>query len=297
MRRNALENKINHERWLVSYSDFVTLLFAFFVVMYSVSQVNEAKYKQLSDTLETAFSGQMTEVEQSAAPSTGDPEPLANLDSLQEILMETLGTNIASGEVALSGSENWLEIEMNANLIFASAEAELNETAVKTFQKISDVLAPYQNAVEVSGHTDNVPIRNSHYQSNWALSSARAVSVVNLLAYSGIRPERLSAVGYGEYKPVAENTTEAGRSLNRRVVIRIGRDRAEQTVEPVQPSSDAVDDEFSNEGAGLESENPRADGGENQGIRAIQLGNGGLLFTSDPDSPRNRRRREPAAPR
>ena len=299
IRRPPLETKINHERWLVSYSDFITLLFAFFVVMYSVSQVSEAKYKQLSETLENAFSGtpvekrpEHTESDLHAVSDANKQQAnLADLETLQSELEGALEGLVQQSKVSLSGNEDWVEIEINANLIFNSAQAELSEEALGIFSEIAEIVSPYDNAVAVSGHTDNVPIQNSRYSNNWELSSARAVSVVDLLAYSGVNPQRLSAVGYGEYRPVADNTSEAGRAANRRVVLRVARDIAAQ---PAQ-KADALVESFNAEDntepeteAVLSPQDESEQENENT-IQPIELDNGGLLFTSDPDSPRNSR--------
>lgn len=297
IRRVPIETKINHERWLVSYSDFITLLFAFFVVMYSVSQVNETKYKQLSETLTEAFEGRKVAVpldantqEQVNQRSAND---LAELSEVQKELETALEGLVQAKTVNLSGNEDWVEIEINANLIFSSAKAQLSSEAKTIFSQIADVLAPYENAVEISGHTDNIPISNSAFANNWELSSARAVSVVNWLAYNSVQPERLSAVGYGEYRPIADNATEDGRAANRRVVLRVARDRAEQPKQQARAmlANDGVI--LENEGVNTEEIStdtpPEPEQVPAPIIEPVKLDNGGLLFTNDPDSPRNKR--------
>jgi len=307
IRRVPIETKINHERWLVSYSDFITLLFAFFVVMYSVSQVSEAKYKELSITLSKAFEGSAN-VAANSSPESALPESesaeqqinsspqneLADLSQVQKEMETALEGLVQQSRVVLSGNEDWVEIEINSNLIFSSAEAELSDEAKTIFTDIADVLAPYENAVEVSGHTDDIPISNSSFANNWELSSARAVSVVNWLAYNGVKPERLSAVGYGEYRPIADNTTENGRAANRRVVLRVARDRAEQ---PKQQAQALMENDGTPTSVGEETltekvidQSPETTPSESDTkIEPIKLENGGLLFTNDPNSPRNNR--------
>jgi len=320
IRRQPIETKINHERWLVSYADFVTLLFAFFVVMYSVSQVSESKYKELSDTLSEAFQGQDRNVsdnkapdaqvqDQSVATQESPNESLADLSELQIELEQSLAGLVDKNVIALSGNEDWIEIDINANLIFESAKAELSSGADKIFRDIADILSPYENAVEVSGHTDNVPIRNSQFENNWELSSSRAVSVVNLLAFSGVQPQQLSAVGYGEYRPVADNTSDEGRANNRRVVLRVARGKAEQPTQKADELLNESGEIISNvdgDNSQLEQERESESGSQSElqsepqseqqpelepapVIQPIELDNGGLLFTSDPESPRNSR--------
>jgi chemotaxis protein MotB len=230
------ETKTGHERWLVSYSDFITLLFAFFVMMYSISQVNEQKYQVLSATLAGAFDGkiavdaeQLQQLEAAAAQELGSAEgvsPLASAPTTEELasqLQESLVHMANPKEISIRATEEWVEIEVNANLLFASAQADPSDEAKAIFRKMALVLASVPNSVEVSGHTDNIPIETVQFASNWELSSARASSVVRLLAQGGIDPQRLSAVGYGEFKPIADNQLEEGRTKNRRVVIKVAR--------------------------------------------------------------------------
>ncbi len=316
IRREPIETRINHERWLVSYSDFITLLFAFFVVMYSVSQVNETRYRELSETLSQAFDGSPNDAtpnEQASQSPVEIPE-LADLSEVQKQLENTLQGLVQQSRVSLSGNEDWVEIDINANLIFASAQAELSKEAETIFTQIADVLAPYDNAVQVSGHTDDIPISNAQFANNWELSSARAVSVVNWLAFNGVNPLRLSAVGYGEYRPVADNNTEAGRAKNRRVVLRVARERAEQPAQDVNAlfstaslssegeteraeaeltetdltETDLTETESNEAAASEKGQSGQIEEETDKKIEPIKLDNGGLLFTNDQDSPRNR---------
>ncbi|MFT5084870.1 MAG: chemotaxis protein MotB [Lentisphaeria bacterium] len=306
IRRPTIETKINHERWLVSYADFITLLFAFFVVMYSVSQVNESKYKLLSASLESTFSSQASasQVEETQI------ETLATMSDMKQQMGQALSGLIEHGVLNLSGNEEWLELELNTNVLFSSASAEPTKEAQRVFSKLADVLSPYDNAIEVSGHTDDIPIRNSRYENNWALSSSRAVSVVSLLAYGGIHPTRLSAVGYGEYRPVADNETEEGQSKNRRVVLRVERYSVKSEIVDSASLDQAGlgvtvlgNTELDNAGAGtnpdasdsrsqqaleaqaLNSSGPETYIGPNV-VEPVKLQSGGLLFSSNPELPR-----------
>lgn len=236
MRRRPPEHE-NHERWLVSYADFITLLFAFFVVMYSISSVNEGKYKVLSESLGGIFSqpqrsprpiqvgeqtplGVQTEDQQGGDAAQGSSDPLEQMTSA---LREAFGELIREGDLEVRGNELWIEIELNSALLFPSADAlPLNE-AFPVIEKIAAILAPYENPVHVEGFTDNLPINSRAYPTNWELSAARAATVVRMLANGGLDPGRLAAVGYGEFRPIADNNTAAGRRANRRVVLLVSR--------------------------------------------------------------------------
>lgn len=250
-RRKKHEEPENHERWLVSYADFITLLFAFFVVMYAISSVNEGKYRVLSETLNAVFSdparsanpiqvGQLArgQGQQSALP--GDPlkptyqielpdapnrPPPASADDVKTInelsqqLSSALAEMIDAEDVIIKQGEDWLELEIKSRVLFQSGDARLARAAVPVIGEIADILRTSANPIQVEGFTDNQPINTPRFPSNWELSAARAASVVHLLDRYGIQPDRMSATGYGEYKPVADNSTEAGRQKNRRVVL------------------------------------------------------------------------------
>ena len=245
--RSSLEGNDNHERWLVSYADFVTLLFAFFVVMYSISSVNNEKYEMLSDALEGAFLGghkvqvvkHPIEVEEKLTtikpiilenPTTEELQKKQELS--EEILKERRELQLISEQfedvlqpyiendlVNVKRQDFWIELEMNSELLFLSGEAELSKKATPVLKKIAEVIRIIPNSISVEGHTDNVPIDTVEFPSNWDLSSARATTVVREFETYNIPPKRLSAIGYGEFQPVADNNTKEGRFKNRRVVL------------------------------------------------------------------------------
>lgn len=239
-RRRRPEEHENHERWLVSYADFITLLFAFFVVMYSISSLNESKYRVLSDSLSGIFS----QPDRSLKPipigdqrptgvtpavveaNAGQPAKSAAADPLQQIadsVRATFGDLIAGDQLNIRASEMWLEIELSSNLLFASGDALPSNPAFGLLEKVAKILAPFGNPVQVQGYTDDRPISTALYPTNWELSAARAASIVRLLIGNGIAPQRLAVVGYGAYQPVTDNASEAGRARNRRVVLLISR--------------------------------------------------------------------------
>lgn len=236
-RRRRQEDPINHERWLVSYADFVTLLFAFFVVMYSISSVNEGKYKVLSDSLEGVFSspersikpipigderlkGEASQNESSIFGSAHAQDPL---ETIAEQIRDEFASLLGDGQLQVRGNEMWLELELSSSLLFPVGDAIPNQQAFAIIEKISAILAPFENPIQVEGFTDNLPISTLQYPSNWELSAARAASVVRMLVMDGVQPERLAAVGYGEFQPIADNADEVGRARNRRVVLVISR--------------------------------------------------------------------------
>lgn len=248
-RRKHIEEHANHERWLVSYADFITLLFAFFVVMYSISQVNESKYRVLSNTLEDAFNQPELSVQpiQIGETAKSNPPNLIQLnasaikdktgqgggehegdmpDEFKQIadkIEKAFGDLMRQDLVTLRGNEEWLEVEMRSSLLFDSGDATLSNNALELLGKVSEILKEQKNAVRVEGFTDNVPIHTARYPSNWQLSSARAAAVVQLFIEQGIDATRLVAAGYGEFQPVAANDTPENRTKNRRVVLMISK--------------------------------------------------------------------------
>ncbi|PJI49590.1 MAG: flagellar motor protein MotD [Pseudomonas sp.] len=240
-RRRRHEEHENHERWLVSYADFITLLFAFFVVMYSISSINEGKYKILSETLTGVFNQpdrsirpipvgeerpRTAQPDQSLNEPQDEGQAQGNPDSLQQItesVRQAFGDLISTDQLSVRGNEFWIEITLNSSLLFPSGDAIPNDAAFAIIEKVAMILAPYRNPVHVEGFTDNVPIHNSQYPTNWELSAARAASIVRMLAQDGLDAGRLAAVGYGEFQPVADNATADGRARNRRVVLVISR--------------------------------------------------------------------------
>jgi chemotaxis protein MotB len=237
-RRRHQEEHENHERWLVSYADFITLLFAFFVVMYSISSINEGKYKILSDSLTGVFNQPDRAIKPipvgAERPRTTEPDralvdkesALAAADSLESIaqsIREAFGDLIQSEQLKVSGNELWIEIELSSSLLFTSGDAIPNNAAFDIIEKVAKILAPYENPIHVEGFTDNLPIQTAQFPTNWELSTARAASIVRMLAMDGVNPSRLAAVGYGEFQPVADNSSAEGRGRNRRVVLVVSR--------------------------------------------------------------------------
>lgn len=257
-RRNSdlQEYHENHDRWLVSYADFITLLFAFFVVMYAISSVNENKYRLLSGSLVNAFKRNVSEVKQSAAiiplPAETDIEPdpepeetpkpsliqagkVPNVDEqeterlirqqkmrvMANDIMHVLAPLVEDGSVSVTQSVQGIAIEINARVLFSPGHAQLAENSIQTLRAVAAVVRGHEHEIHVEGHTDNIPIHTLHFPSNWELSTARASSVVRLFIENGVNPQRLTALGYGENRQVTSNETPEGRARNRRVTIMI----------------------------------------------------------------------------
>jgi chemotaxis protein MotB len=235
------EEHENHERWLVSYADFITLLFAFFVVMYAISTLNEGKYKVLADSLIVAFRNDPVVTAQTNGlspmnrttsslpprPAQKPVDPLRtrrtrDLEQLASRISDAMKPLVQSGQVRLKQLPHGLAVEINASVLFAPAQATLQQPeSIAALEAVATLLATTRQQIRVEGHTDHLPIASAVYPSNWELSSARASSVVRLFMAAGVEPARLAAVGYAEHKPVESNDTPEGRARNRRVTLLI----------------------------------------------------------------------------
>jgi chemotaxis protein MotB len=245
-RRRPREEHENHERWLVSYADFITLLFAFFVVMYALSSVNEGKYRVLSDSLVNAFKEspssdkliQLTSKQGEILQGTGmpigktvtPPHPMdtperkqaaERMKKVAKSVLDAMQPLIKNGQVRVTQSPRGVTVEINASVLFKSGEAKLQPQSLETLSAVANVLKGVDNSIQVEGHTDNIPINSPAYPSNWELSSARAGSVVRLFSELGVPAERMVAIGYADNRPVDTNATPEGRSRNRRVNVLI----------------------------------------------------------------------------
>jgi len=259
-RRKPPEEDAQHAAWAIPYGDLVTLLFAFFVVLYAASSVNESKYRALSTSLFTEFNGQkppgaapgaapgtraatLSHPGPATQPQTADShaifadtatvtrkqaEEIARsqaqsqaLDKVAADISAAMSDLIKTNLVVVRRKGSTIEVEIRTDILFPSGSATLSPTAVGVIRKLSQTLASLPNPVRVEGHTDSQPIDTVEFPSNWELSSARAASVVHLIANSGIDPARLSVIGRAQYSPAQPNTTAAGRNANRRVLIAI----------------------------------------------------------------------------
>lgn len=268
-RRKRHDEHSNHEAWAIPYADLMTLLLAFFVVMYAISSLNEGKYRVMADALTAAFGGAPRTInpvqvgnqqlqgadwdrpspiksgakQGPTAPSPApDPTLLPSMaaqmrmpvtlrdqdrlaraqrqmDQVARQLSRTLAPLIDAKLITVRRNDLWIEVEINSDILFPTGSATLDRSARDTLARLAAVLHAAPNGVRVEGYTDNQPIATAQFPSNWELSAARAASVVHLFADQGVAPQRLAMVGYGEFRPRADNGTEAGRNANRRVVL------------------------------------------------------------------------------
>jgi chemotaxis protein MotB len=233
------EEHVNHERWLVSYADFITLLFAFFVVMFAVSQVDTKKMGRFTESVQVATrwglfndngSNQMTADGSGAgdsmvrAPSQPDQgkegEARARAEAARAALEERLGGLVEGGQVEVSHSEQGLVVRLREAAFFDSGSATLRTESYGALGEVAAALANLPNEMRIEGHTDPIPIRTAVFRSNWDLSAARAASVLGFFTrQGGIAESRLSVAGYAASRPLAPNDTADGRRQNRRVDI------------------------------------------------------------------------------
>ncbi len=236
---------VNHERWLVSYADFITLLFAFFVVLFASSQSDKKKQTQLAAAMQNAFSPMAMFEPHSKTPAITSgaaasdaltptpiqpPLPTADQIAAQAAATETeafIGKMLAEknpdnrlppGSITMHTTQEGLVISLHEAGFFASGSSEVRPSSMELLTRLAAALPP--GPLRVEGHTDNVPIHTAQFASNWELSTARATTIARLLLdHPNIHPAALSAAGYAEFHPVASNATEAGRAQNRRVDI------------------------------------------------------------------------------
>lgn len=248
---------VSHDRWLVSYADFITLLFAFFVVLYASAEMDKKKIARLSAAIEGGFQqlgafakSPPSGVTPSAPEITGmtpassltnlpgqadsGPGGLVDAYALQRELEEVLGTEIRQHEIEMRVTPEGLVLSLREVGFFDSGEARLLPSAIPTLARIAKVLNAHGFDIRVEGHTDDVPIHTPEFRSNWELSTARATQVITLLVEDyGLDPLRVSAAGYGPYRPLASNSSAQGRKMNRRVDLVItSRGGAIQAVPP-----------------------------------------------------------------
>ena len=241
MSRKKKHQHVNHERWLVSYADFITLLFAFFVVLFASSQTNKKKQTELSAAMQSAFTPMgVFEDHSKTPPLTNDhaaptvtapaalplPLPSVRVETAEETeahLRKLLADQVAAGHippgsVTMRISAEGLVISLHEAGFFPSGSAEVRAASLPLLSSLARSLPT--GPLRIEGHTDNVPIHTSQFATNWELSTARATAIAHLLLEPGaIDPANLSAAGYAEFHPIASNATEDGRAQNRRVDI------------------------------------------------------------------------------
>jgi len=249
MKKKKAAEHANHERWLVSYADFITLLFAFFVVMFATAQQDKSKAKQVAESVRDAIEhGQLSNVwtsltkpKKASDRKADSPEPpagpnpavaaekkdppkkpamatQADLAKSLDALHKGLADELKSGKVTVNLNQRGLVVSLREAAFFASGDDAVSPASYPIIQKIAQVIGPLANPLRLEGHTDSVPIHNSRFRSNWELSTARAIAMLELLRQRYQYPtERMSVAGFAENAPADTNDTEEGRAHNRRV--------------------------------------------------------------------------------
>jgi chemotaxis protein MotB len=233
-RKRKREEHVNHERWLVSYADFITLLFAFFVVMFAVSQVDDKKMGRFTEAVQQATSIGVFDTNgnkpigvppKSDKPIDGAASgsavvPIVPMGTIRQRLSRSLAVALDAGRLTLVDGRDGLIVRLRDAAFFESASATIREEVMPDLEAVARTLRDLNNDIRIEGHTDAVPIRSSVYRSNWELSAARAAAVLSFFsASSGLSEERMNIAGYGSQRPLAGNDSSEGRSQNRRVDI------------------------------------------------------------------------------
>ncbi len=309
-RRHLVEHD-NVHRWLVSYADYMTLLFALFVVLYSMAMVNEKPFETITESIGRVFQANedkpknrghgddILDVNTSktnkrlygngildvAGPELLDGEKTlsnvadsqvgTNLTSLEKELHSALYDLIESGFAQLQIDGDWLEIELNSGLLFPSGSSSPTLSAKAILSVIYDVIGKASNFVRIRGYTDNQAINNEIFSSNWELSVYRATAILRLLEEMNMNPARMAIEGYGQYYPSADNSTRQGRAKNRRVVIAISKYGLEKLNLLNAPTISVKDVEAINQ--------VTASGEQEPTIKIIRLKNGGIRITTRDD--------------
>ncbi|MAG77082.1 MAG: chemotaxis protein MotB [Colwelliaceae bacterium] len=319
MRRlNVKRHDVEHDdvhRWLVSYADYMTLLFALFVVLYAMAMVHEEPFETVTESIgrvfqaddeETKNKGQGDDILQVNTTKSnkrlygdgiienkgpelveGDPvlsnvsdsEVGTNLTSLEDELHTALYDLVESGYAQLQIDGDWLEIELNSGLLFPSGSSSPTNSAEAILSVISDTISDVSNFIRVRGYTDNQPINNEIFSSNWELSVFRATSILRILEAQNIMPERMAIEGYGQYYPSADNATASGRAQNRKVVIAISKYGLDQESLLDAPTISVKDVEAIKEVVDSNDEDNK--------IRIIRLENGAIRITTRNDDEDN----------
>jgi len=315
-RRHSVEHD-NVHRWLVSYADYMTLLFALFVVLYAMAMVNEKPFETITESFGTVFQAnndemknlghgddilmvntsktnkslygnglldvagpELLEGEQSLS-NISDAQVGSNLTSLEEELHTALYELVESGYAQLQIDGDWLEIELNSGLLFPSGSSSATNSAKNILAVIYDVIGEVSNFVRIRGYTDNQVINNEVFSSNWELSVYRATAILRILEQLSLDPARMAIEGYGQYYPNADNTTIEGRAQNRRVVIAVskfGLEKSNLLNAPTISLEDVAAITKIDQSTGETL--PVKEGEVDNNIKIIRLKNGGIRITT-----------------
>ncbi|MBW7886909.1 MAG: OmpA family protein [Bacteroidetes bacterium] len=218
------------DRWLLTYSDLITLLLGLFVILYAMSNIDTKKYAQLVEAFGGVFGSNTLDL-QKGIGQKGLLEGFEEQLRIEKLLDESLGIKNGDSRISVTMNERGVTVHIQEELLFSSGESQLKRSSYQTLDSLAKVLSTLPNEIRVEGHTDNVPIHSAAFPSNWHLSVGRAINTAfYMMDKYQLDPERVSVVGYGENKPVAPNDTEAHRALNRRVDIVILMSQLTQTL-------------------------------------------------------------------
>ena len=245
-RKKKPEEHVNHERWLVSYADFITLLFAFFVVMFASSQTDKGKQQQMSESVKKAMEeskftsalqgilGGVTDdkgkgnammkgpggTKPDATPTQAPPPEIVDLIPAMQKLKKELRAEVDAGTMEVHMTGRGLVVTLQQTAFFPSADDTVTPSSFESIRKVAKIIESLPNPIRLEGHTDSQPIRNGRFHSNWELSAARSISMMDLMVNRFDVPEgRMAIAGYADTVPIASNETDEGRSKNRRVDI------------------------------------------------------------------------------
>ncbi|PKI14733.1 flagellar motor protein MotB [Colwellia sp. 12G3] len=313
-RRHSIEQD-NVHRWLVSYADYMTLMFALFVVLYAMAMVNEKPFESITESFGSVFQAYddktknrghgdgvlMVNSSKTNKRLYGDaildvagPEIVDNEKNLSNISDEEVGNNLSSledklhtalydliesGYAQLQIDGDWLEIELNSGLLFPSGSSSATLSAEAILSAIYDVIGKASNFIRVRGYTDNQAINNEIYSSNWELSVFRATAILRVLETLGLNPARMAIEGYGQYYPSENNLTEQGRARNRKVVVAISKYGLETSNLLKTPTIDLKSVETISQFSSTNEQNID----ESNKIKVIRLDNGGIRITTRND--------------
>ena len=314
-RRHTVEHD-DVNRWLVSYADYMTLMFALFVVLYAMAMVNEKPFESITESFGRVFQAYEDETKnrghgdsvlmvntsktnkkmygngilEIAGPelldneknlsNISDSQVGSNLNSLEEELNTALYELIESGFAQLQIDGDWLEIELNSGLLFPSGSSSATHSAEAILSAIHDVIGEASNFIRVRGYTDNQAINNEIYSSNWELSVFRATAILRLFEKQGLNPARMAIEGYGQYYPSADNLTAKGRAKNRKVVVAISK----YGLEKINLLSAPTIDLKNVEALTTLSTSGDQNSDKSQKIKVIRLENGGIRITTRDES-------------
>jgi len=211
----------NHERWLISYADYMTLLCAFFIMLYSLELLNEEQHQAVQDALEGMFTTQGLQILPEPEASTAILDYNNGVMPLYQTIKQQLQVLIDSNQIKLEQEGEWIKIRLKTDTLFAAGSWEINDAMIDLIDQLALVVRPIPNEINIEGHTDDVPISTASVVSNWDLSALRAVAVVRAFELMGVAPQRMVATGFSYHKSLFANDSDEHRSENRRVEILI----------------------------------------------------------------------------